>query len=203
MTASLMTFNFQNNQIRTEIIDGEPWFSLADARSALSINGSLKKGCTFSEKGIRKTRIIDSMGREQQATFINEPNLYRLIFRSHKPQAQAFADWVYSEVLPSIRETGSYSAPILTQDHEAIKAIGSIVKKCTTVAVQEEVAKILTSYPQEAEDKYYNIGDWDMVQYLQRWYWTRHKTILKAMDDKDEKITLLESKLRKVEKALA
>ena len=47
----------------------------------------------------------------QQITIINEPNLYRLIFRSNKPQAQAFADWVYSEVLPSIRKTGAYVSP--------------------------------------------------------------------------------------------
>ena len=112
MTNSISIYKFNQNQVRTQLIDGEPWFCLSDARAALSINGSLKKGCTFSENGVRKTPLIDNLGRQQSATFINEPNLYRLIFRSNKPQAQAFADWVYSEVLPSIRKTGAYGVPL-------------------------------------------------------------------------------------------
>ena len=46
----------------------------------------------------------------QEVTFISEPNLYRVIFRSNKEQAKQFQDWVFSEVLPTIRKTGSYKA---------------------------------------------------------------------------------------------
>ena len=137
MTNSISIYKFNQNQVRTQLIDGEPWFCLSDARAALSINGSLKKGCTFSENGVCKTPLIDNLGRQQSATFINEPNLYRLIFRSNKPQAQAFADWVYSEVLPSIRKTGGYGAPSTVD----MKAVGGLVKKCAAVAVRAELAR--------------------------------------------------------------
>lgn len=49
-------------------------------------------------------------GGIQKLKFINEPNLYRIIFRSNKPEALRFQDWVFQDVLPEIRKTGSYSA---------------------------------------------------------------------------------------------
>lgn len=119
---NITVFNFNQNQVRTQTINGEPWFCLADARQALNIRGSLKKGCTFNEAGVEKIYVIDNMGRKQEATFINEPNLYRLIFRSNKPQAQAFADWVYSEVLPSIRKTGGYGSLDVSSLAKAVAA---------------------------------------------------------------------------------
>ncbi|WP_342221943.1 BRO-N domain-containing protein [Candidatus Fukatsuia endosymbiont of Tuberolachnus salignus] len=58
--------------------------------------------------GVRKTYITDKFKREQEATFIHEPNLYRVIFRSNKPGAKPFQNWVFNEVLPQIRKTGTY-----------------------------------------------------------------------------------------------
>lgn len=58
--------------------------------------------------GVGTTEVIDSMGRTQQANFINESNLYKLVFQSRKPEAERFADWVTSEVLPAIRKHGAY-----------------------------------------------------------------------------------------------
>ncbi len=147
MTNNIITFNFNNNAVRTQSIDGNAWFCFADCRDALGIKGSLKKG-TLSEKGLTICHTL-TKGGKQAVTFINEPNLYRLIFRSNKPQAQAFADWVYDEVLPSIRKTGTYSVatdkPVTVAEHqralpsgkreivlsEKAKAeIGGIVKAC-------------------------------------------------------------------------
>ena len=53
--------------------------------------------------------ITDSLGRQQKATFITEPQLYFVLMRSDKPKAKPFRQWVISEVLPTIRKTGSYS----------------------------------------------------------------------------------------------
>lgn len=50
-------------------------------------------------------------GGKQELTFINEANLYKTIFRSYKESAERFTDWVTSEVLPAIRQTGSYQTP--------------------------------------------------------------------------------------------
>ncbi len=119
MTNAISVFKFNQNKIRTQAINGEPWFCLIDCRTALGISGSLKTGCSFSKAGVTKAYISYPSGAKE-VTFINEPNLYRLIFRSNKPQAQAFADWVYSEVLPSIRKTGGYGTPTLRQELAAL-----------------------------------------------------------------------------------
>lgn len=136
MTNSISIYNFNNNQVRTANIDGEPWFCLADCCAALKIKQNRDTATRLSQKGVGKTDILTAGGK-QEVTFINEPNLYRLIFRSNKPQAQAFADWVYSEVLPSIRKTGGYGVPAPVD----MKAVGGLVKKCCAVAVREELAK--------------------------------------------------------------
>lgn len=57
--------------------------------------------------GVTTSKVIDRLGREQEAAFINEANLYKTIFQSRKDSSERFTDWVTSEVLPSIRKTGS------------------------------------------------------------------------------------------------
>lgn len=139
MINSISIYNFNQNQVRTTQIDNQPYFNLNDCCEALGIARGYKSAVRLSADGVRETSLIDNLGRQQIAKFINEPNLYRLIFRSNKPQAQAFADWVYSEVLPSIRKTGGYGAPVAAVD---MKAVGGLVKKCTAVAVRDELAKV-------------------------------------------------------------
>ncbi len=147
--SNLVTFNFKDNQVRTTTIDGEAWFCLLDCRAALGIKGSLKK-VSLSEKGVRKTYTLTNGGK-QEVNYINEPNLYRLIFRSNKPQAQAFADWVYSEVLPSIRKTGGYGVPaapaLPTADAELKDWCASVlalsIENRVKKAVEAERARIL------------------------------------------------------------
>lgn len=138
MTNSISIYNFNQNQVRTTQIDNQPYFNLNDCCEALGIARGYKSAVRLSADGVRETSLIDNLGRQQVAKFINEPNLYRLIFRSNKPQAQAFADWVYNEVLPSIRKTGGYGTPAPVN----MKAIGGMVKKCCGVAVRDELAKV-------------------------------------------------------------
>lgn len=138
MTNNLITFNFQNNKIRTEIKDNEPWFCLMDCCKALELKSPKDAVKQLKQKGATLTRTLTN-GGIQKLIFINEPNLYRLVFRSRKPQAQAFADWVYSEVLPSIRKTGGYGAPAPVD----MKAIGGVVKKCAAVAVRDELKAVI------------------------------------------------------------
>lgn len=136
MTNSISIYNFNQNQVRTTQIDNEPWFCLADCSAALSIRQI--KTDRLPVKGVTICHTLTNGGK-QELTFINEPNLYRLIFRSNKPQAQAFADWVYSEVLPAIRKTGAYGTPAIADNKETLKALGGIVKRCTAAAVREEL----------------------------------------------------------------
>ena len=116
MTNEVTIFNFNQNQVRTQIHNGEPYFCLADICRILELKNSRM---TTSVKDVKTFYTLTSKGR-QNINYVNEPNLYRLIFRSNKPQAEKFADWVYSEVLPSIRKTGQYSLtdkPVIVSEH--------------------------------------------------------------------------------------
>lgn len=137
MKNEISIYNFKQNQIRTQSVDGNPWFCLNDCCEALGIARGYKSATRLSSEGVRETSLPTS-GGSQVAKFINEPNLYRLIFRSNKPQAQAFADWVYSEVLPSIRKTGGYGAPLDVKSLAA--AVASELK--TQLATPRKVSYI-------------------------------------------------------------
>ena len=97
-------------QIRTAVLDGEPMFCLADICKALEITHVTDVKNRLKQDGVGTTEVIDSLGRKQKATFINESNLYKTIFQSRKESAERFTEWVTSEVLPSIRKNGGYIA---------------------------------------------------------------------------------------------
>lgn len=96
--------------IRAVEIDNEPWFCLNDVCKPLGIR---PRDCKqrLKQDGCDTIAVIDSLGRTQQATFISEGNLYRAIFQSKKPEAEAFTDWVTEEVLPTLRRNGTYTIP--------------------------------------------------------------------------------------------
>lgn len=105
-------FSFNSAAVRTLAADnGEPLFSASDVCAILGYRNpwdATAKHC--KEHGLAKREVIDELGRTQEMTFINEGNLYRLIIKSRKPEAEAFEQWVTKEVLPTIRKTGQYIA---------------------------------------------------------------------------------------------
>ncbi|MDR5616249.1 BRO family protein [Arsenophonus sp.] len=108
-TTQAISFSFQEtHNVRIQIIDRELWFCLRDVCDVLSIVNSRRVTAEILDlKGVRKTDTL-TKGGNQQLVYVNEPNLYRVIFRSNKPEAKQFQDWVFNEVLPSIRKTGRY-----------------------------------------------------------------------------------------------
>lgn len=96
-------------EIRTIIKDNEPMFCLADICKALEITHITDVKKRLKEDGVGTAEVIDRLGRMQEATFINESNLYKTIFQSRKESAERFTDWVTSEILPSIRKHGIYA----------------------------------------------------------------------------------------------
>lgn len=107
--------NEEFGEVRTVIIDGEPWFvgrdvakSLGYAKPEGAIRNNVDKDDTLVEG------VTDSLGRVQQTLIINESGLYSLIFSSQLESAKRFKKWVTSEVLPSIRQNGGY---ILNQEN--------------------------------------------------------------------------------------
>jgi anti-repressor protein len=103
----LALYDFRGQQIKVVAIDGKPWFVAADVCAVLGYRhtGSALRSLRDREKVVHR---MHTLGGEQDITVISEPGLYRLIMRSNREQAEDFQDWVTEEVLPSIRETGSY-----------------------------------------------------------------------------------------------
>lgn len=114
---------FQNKEfgsIRTVKLNNEPYFCMADICKALDISNISQAKTRLREDGVITNEVIDSLGRKQQANFINESNMYKLIFQSRKESAERFTDWVTSEVLPAIRQTGQYQMQNLSDEMKAI-----------------------------------------------------------------------------------
>lgn len=111
---NVVTGIFSNDEfgdIRTVIIDNEPWFVGKDVADALGYTNSRKAISDHvdeEDKGVTKR---DTLGGKQELTIINESGLYALIFGSKLESAKRFKHWVTSEVLPAIRKTGAYAMP--------------------------------------------------------------------------------------------
>ncbi|MBX9899406.1 MAG: hypothetical protein K2Y28_01365 [Burkholderiaceae bacterium] len=117
-------FNFNSLDIHVVADErGEPLFMANDVCAILgytNAHAAISKHCKFN--GVTKREVIDSMGRSQEANFINEGNLYRLIIKSRKPEAEAFEVKVMEEILPAIRKTGEYRAPYAVNPTDTLTA---------------------------------------------------------------------------------
>ena len=100
--------NKEFGEIRTAVVEDEPMFCLTDVCRALGITHITDVKSRLRKDGVGTSEVIDSLGRKQTAIFVNESNLYKVIFQSRKEAAERFTDWVTSEVLPSIRKNGGY-----------------------------------------------------------------------------------------------
>ena len=124
----LQIFNNEDfGSVRTITKDNEPMFCLADVCRALDITHVTDVKSRLKQDGVGTSEVIDSLGRKQTATFINESNLYKVIFQSRKPSAEKFTDWVTDEVIPSIRKNGGYIANQEQMTPEQIVANALIV----------------------------------------------------------------------------
>lgn len=104
----LLTFNNEEfGQVRTMMIDGKPYFVANDVAVALGYTIP-KDAITRHCKGALKQRYLTAGGL-QEIKIIPEGDIYRLIVRSKLPSAERFEKWVFDELLPALRQTGSYS----------------------------------------------------------------------------------------------
>lgn len=115
-TTGLQVFYNENENVnvRTQVINDEPWFVAKDVAMALNITWS---GHTLDNIPNEWTQMVKltingsdgGVSDIRRMTLINEAAVYKLAFRSNKPEADRFVNWVTGAVLPSIRRTGSYS----------------------------------------------------------------------------------------------
>lgn len=147
--------NAEFGEIRTIVIDSEPWFVGSDVAKALgykkptdAVNNNVAE-----DDSIRKG-VTDNLGRLQTTIVINESGLYSLIFGSKLESAKKFKKWVTSEVLPSIRKQGSYQLPQTTDGKIALLAQGhmELKEEVDTIKADLEALKMdLPILPIEAE----------------------------------------------------
>ncbi|HFB7686112.1 TPA: hypothetical protein AABK72_08160 [Neisseria gonorrhoeae] len=115
---AVQVLNFQQNSVRTVADNkGELWFLANDVCEILGYTNPRRTvDLHCKSRGVTK-RYTPTTSGEQEMTYINEPNLYRLIIKSRKPAAEAFEEWVMETVLPAIRKTGGYQiTPKTTAD---------------------------------------------------------------------------------------
>lgn len=106
--SDLQIFNFNNKEIRTLAIEGEPYFVGKDVADILGYqNGSRDINRHVDEEDRHKAMIFDGNQYKETIT-INESGLYSLILSSKLPKAKEFKHWVTHEVLPTIRKHGAY-----------------------------------------------------------------------------------------------
>lgn len=104
---------FSNNEfgeVRTVVIDGKPYFVASDIAKALcykNTSKAIKDHCRYVAK--RYIPHPQSENKTIEVNVISEGDMYRLISHSELPSAEKFESWIFDEVLPSIRKTGTYS----------------------------------------------------------------------------------------------
>lgn len=164
--------NEEFGEIRTTTINNEPYFCLKDICEVLEIKNISDCKKRLNPKGVGTTEILTRGGR-QQANFINESNLYKVIFQSRKESAERFTDWVTSEVLPAIRKTGSYqlsanpleqikiiAGGVLQMDERLTKLENTMTidyaqQQSITKAVNKAVTKVLGG---KGSNAYHEVG---------------------------------------------
>lgn len=137
-------FNFEGFDVRVVLVDGEPWFSARDVAEGLGYSNP-QKAVRDHCKSPRPVGVNDSFTLGPSANIIPERDVYRLVMRSKMPQAERFEEWVVSEVLPSIRKTGGYTAPAQPADLSKLEIL--------QMALESEKARVLLTVQVEAQAK--------------------------------------------------
>lgn len=116
-------FNFENHEVRSLLLNNEPWFvgkDVADVLGYTDTNQAIRKHVDNED---RLTRRFDGTGQSRDMTIINESGLYSLVLSSKLPSAKKFKRWVTSEVLPTLRKTGQYQVKELSGQELMAKAL--------------------------------------------------------------------------------
>lgn len=118
-------FNFENHEVRSLLLNNEPWFVGKDVAEILSYSNTRKALTDHvdTEDKMDGVTIRDSIGRNQKPVLINESGLYSLVLSSKLPSAKKFKRWVTSEVLPTLRKTGQYQVKELSGSELMAKAL--------------------------------------------------------------------------------
>jgi prophage antirepressor-like protein len=116
-----MPLDFDGQRVRVVMVKGEPWWYATDVCKVLGI-GNAPQAVSYLDDDERTTITTNDSGQTRNFMLVNESGLYSLIFRSRKPEAKRFQDWVCEEVLPAIRKTGSYQMGRIAKTAKRLKS---------------------------------------------------------------------------------
>jgi len=152
--SDLQIFNFESKTIRTHLdSENNPWWAAKDVCSVLGIS---KYRDAVSRLDDDEARPVCVDASQSSLVFISESGLYTLILRSNKDSAKKFRKWITSEVLPSLRKTGSYS--VSQTEWRLARTEGKIVRKITTDIIKSFVEYAKSQGSQSAEMYYANFS---------------------------------------------
>ena len=134
----LQIFKYQDSEVRTVELNGEPWFVLKDVCGVLGMSNPT----AVAERLEDDERAKSDLGRQGAGWIINESGLYNVILRSDKPEAKPFRKWVTSEVLPTIRKHGAYMTPETLQ--AAILNPDTMIQLCQQLKAEQDKNAALT-----------------------------------------------------------
>lgn len=146
-TTLIQTFISEKfGELRTVTIEGEIWFVAADVCAVLDIKNVSQALEDFDddEKADISIPYTSSNGvvQNRNVLIVNEAGLYRLIFKSRKPEAKKFQRWVYHEVIPSIRKTGGYNINTSNYFNNEVSAHWEKIKSAEALI---KIAKLVDS----------------------------------------------------------
>ena len=142
---NIQIFKYENNDVRTVEMNGEPWFVGNDVAAALgygkgkSLANAVTNHVDSEDKGVTE---LMTPGGKQNVTIINESGLYSLILSSKLPTAKQFKRWVTSEVLPSIRKNGGYIAGQEQLSPEELMAKALLVANKTLAEREARISEL-------------------------------------------------------------
>lgn len=149
----LTKFNFSGNDVRVVSINGEPWWCASDICAILQYSNGRKAVLdNCKPKGVTTSDTLTS-GGVQQLSYINESNLYRLISKCTLPSAEKFESWIYEEVLPTIRKTGSYGVVPIDPIDQVLMLAAKLTETATLVKEERLKNLALTHHIEENRPK--------------------------------------------------
>ena len=138
MSNELEVFNYNGNNVRTVIIDGEVWFVAKDICDVLDISNSRDAISELDNDERADVAINDGNRGNPNTSIISESGVYALVFKSRKPEAKLFSRWVRHEVLPAIKKNGVYMTP--EAQYEFITSPDFIIKLAQEIKKQREIS---------------------------------------------------------------
>lgn len=150
--SNLKTFIFNQKEVRTTLIHDEPYFCLKDVCKILELDQVSRVKSRLKEGGVTTSKVGVQTGFKSDGTpalqnvdmiFINESNLYRVIFQSRKEEAERFTDYVTGTILPSIRKHGAYMTGQTLE--EALTNPDFLIKLATELKAEQEKRRELES----------------------------------------------------------